>query len=191
MYVPICLKQEQLRCLLALAARRSVGQLYSGGPAYVVWAQGEGELALNLDEIDLQCSSGQLLMVLPAFCDQTGWAKVQVFFAVGAANRPAGLFAATQREPSGPDAIVNGWSEALLAFAWQVLLEVLADVAGATGKDARGNLLVPVELIAERGSLTLVPMARHRFSGRSNVLQPKRATRASGARGAESGRAKG
>ena len=92
------------------------------------------------------------------------------------ANEPAGFYAAASRKPSGPELIVDAWGEALVAFAWQCVLGVVTGIAAATGKDARGNLLVPVELIADGRGVAIVPMARHRFAG-SSTLKPAAARR--------------
>jgi hypothetical protein len=104
-------------------------------------------------------------VTIPVRCDQTGEAEVHVTFAVGRPGRPAGLYASTQRRPRGPAVIVDTWAEAIVAFAWQIVLGLATGLAGATGKDARGNRLVPAELEATRDGLTIVPMARHRFAG--------------------------
>jgi hypothetical protein len=116
-------------------------------------------------------------------CDQTGAAEVQVNFACGSPQRPAGLYAAVQRQPIGPELLVQAWGDALLAFAWQCLLGLASGLANATGKDARGNLLVPVELAATPRGLFVVPMARHRFAG-SSGLKPARSRQSSGGPGA-------
>jgi len=55
---------------------------------------------------------------------------------------------------------------------------MISGIAGATGKDARGNILVPVELTASDKGLQIVPMARHRFAGSSGL----RTTKTRGAR---------
>jgi hypothetical protein len=41
--------------------------------------------------------------------------------------------------------VVEVWGEALVTFAWQCALGLVS------GTDARGNLLVPVELTSARG----------------------------------------
>jgi hypothetical protein len=107
-------------------------------------------------------------------CDQTGAASVEVRFACGSPDRPAGLYAAAERRPQGPELIVRAWGDSLVAFAWQCLLELVTGLANAVGKDQRGNLLVPVELVATRRGIEVVPMARHRFSGSTGLLASKR-----------------
>jgi hypothetical protein len=52
----------------------------------------------------------------------------------------------------------------------------VAGIAGAVGKDARGNLLVPVELTASERGIQIVPMARHRFAGVSGLVVAARPT---------------
>lgn len=112
---------------------------------------------------------GQLNVVLPVRCDQTGRAEVTVTFAVGSDKQPAGLFAAAHRRPAGPEVVVRAWGENLVAFAWQCLLGLVSGISGAVGKDGRGNLLVPAEVVANADGLRIVSMARHRFSGSSGL----------------------
>jgi hypothetical protein len=53
------------------------------------------------------------------------------------------------------------------------VLGLLTGIAGAVGKDAHGNVLVPVELMATSSALEIVPMARHRFAGSSGLTATK------------------
>jgi len=108
-------------------------------------------------------------VTIPVRCDQTGSAKVAVVFAVGSARQPAGLYASTFRRPNGPALIISAWGDALVAFAWQCVIGLVSGIAGATGKDSRGNVLVPAELTASEKGLKILPMARHRFSGSSGL----------------------
>jgi hypothetical protein len=77
---------------------------------------------------------------------------------------------ATQRRPRGPAIVVDTWGDAIVAFAWKLVLDLVTGLAGATGKDTRGNRLVPVELEATREGLAIVPMARHRFTGSAGIV---------------------
>ena len=134
-----------------------------------MWVEGDSELAVGLDGMRLQFDTGLIALAVRVRCDQTGDAEVRVNFACGEPNRPAGLYAAAQRRPQGPELIVATWGDAIVAFAWQCLLELVSGLANATGKDQRGNLLVPVEMVATPRRLEIVPMARHRFSGSSGL----------------------
>jgi hypothetical protein len=169
----ISIEHGQASVLLRVAARRAVGLFRPTKRTEVVWVNGDSELAINLTDIHLELETGLILVRIPVRCDQTGNAIVEVPFAVGSADEPAGLYSSTLRRPNGPPLIVAAWSEALVAFAWQCLLGMVSGIAGATGKDARGNVLVPVELVASRGVLQIVPMARHRFAGSTGLTRAR------------------
>jgi hypothetical protein len=88
---------------------------------------------------------------------------IEVPFAVGSKDLPAGLVFATEERPRGPEVIVDAWSEALIAFAWRLMLTVAIRIAAQSGVDEDGAGLVPIALTAARESLSLTPMARHTF----------------------------
>jgi hypothetical protein len=155
--------------LLRVAARRASGFIRPTRRTEVVWVEGESELAVNFVDVRVRLNPGLMVVFIPVRCDQTGSAVVEVAFACGAPNQPAGLYAAAPRRPRGPELIVATWGDALVAFAWQCLLGMVTGIAAATGKDQRGNLLVPVELAIGARHLEIVPMARHRFSGASGL----------------------
>jgi len=166
---PIFVNGELATTLLRVAAKRAAGFFQPTKRTEVVWVRGDSELAINLVAITVKVTDGLIVVTIPVRCDQTGAVSIQVFFAVGSPNQPAGLYASTLRKPSGPPLIVGVWSEALVAFAWQCVLGMVSGIAAATGKDARGNVLVPVEMIASDKGLQIVPMARHRFAGSSGL----------------------
>ncbi len=166
---PVFVESGQATELLRVAARRAGGLYRPTTRTEIVWVEGDRELAVGIADVQVKLAEGLIRVLIPVRCDQTGKARVEVTFAVGAPDRPAGLFATTYRRPLGPDLIVGAWSEALVAFAWQCLLGLVADLAGAIGKDERGNVLVPVELAASARGLQIVPMARHRFAGASGL----------------------
>jgi len=163
--------------LVQVAAKRAVGLYRPTKRTEVVWVEGDSELAVNLVDLRVKLADGLIRVLIPVRCDQTGPQMVEVDFAIGSPAEPAGLFAATYRDPFGPELVVATWSGALVAFAWACLLGVMTGIAGATGKDARGNVLVPVEASASAHGLQIVPMARHRFYGASG-LHPTATTRA-------------
>lgn len=165
----LSLNTKQMTEMLRVAARRAVGLYRPTRRTEVVWVDGESELAVSLVGLKVGLADGLITLALPVRCDQTGPATVEVAFACGAPGAPAGLYAAAMRRPHGPELIVATWGDALVAFAWQCLLGMVGGIAGAAGKDARGNVLVPVEMTASRGGLEIVPMARHRFSGSSGL----------------------
>ena len=168
----VLLRPDEAERLLPVAARRAAGFFRPTKRTEVVWVEGESELAVSLDGLKLEIGTGILVMTLLVRCDQTGAAEVRVSFACGEPERPAGLYAAAQRRPQGPELIVTTWGDALVAFAWQCVLGLVSGLANATGKDERGNLLVPVEMVATPRGLEIVPMARHRFSGSTGLKTP-------------------
>lgn len=162
--------------LLRVAARRAAGFYRQSRRSEVVWVEGDNELAVGFAQVDLKLSTGLIRIGIPVRCDQSGRAHVEVLFAVGSPEAPAGLYAATSRRPNGPQAVVDAWGESLVAFAWQCLLGLVTGISAAVGKDQRGNLLVPVELACTSRGVEIVPMARHRFAG-STSLKTKTVTR--------------
>jgi hypothetical protein len=166
---PVFVEDKQASELLRVAARRATGLFHPTKRTEVVWVEGDSELAINLVELHVKLADGLIRVMIPVRCDQTGNGLVEVVFAVGSLKQPAGLYASTFRRPNGPELIVSVWGDALVAFAWQCVLGMVSGIAGATGKDSRGNVLVPVELAASERALQIVPMARHRFAGSSGL----------------------
>lgn len=168
-FEPVRLPSKVATEFLRIAARRASGLYRPSARTEVVWVEGENELAVGLAGLEIDLADGLIRLSIPVRCDQTGPATIEVVFAVGTAREPSGLYASTFRRPNGPPLITATWGESLVAFAWQCVLGMVSGMAGALGKDARGNVLVPVELSASRGALQIVPMARHRFAGASGL----------------------
>lgn len=156
--------------LMRVAALRAAGIFRPTKRTTIAWVDGSNQLAVVVAELDLQFTEGQVSVLVPVRCDQAE-GVVRVTFAVGSEDRPRGLYAATERRPRGPDLVVDTWGEALVAYAWQCLLGLLTGMAAATGKDTRGNYLVPVEMTANSDGLVVVPMGRHRFSGSTGLAK--------------------
>ncbi len=144
--------------LMRTAALRAAGIHWKSSRDTIVWAEG-GRLgsAVVVGRLKVETGDGLLVVHLPVRCDQVGDAVVTVTFAVGSEDRPAGLYAAAERRPRGPAAVVDAWSESLVAFAWQCLLGLLTGLTGAVGKDERGNLLVPCRAVGQRRRLVRHP----------------------------------
>jgi hypothetical protein len=166
---PIRIDPESAGRLVVVAARIAAGFFRPTRRSVVVWVEGDSELAVEIGSVKIATNTGQVDLHLPVRCDQTGPADVIVTFAVGQPGRPAGVYASTLRRPFGPKLVIDTWGEALVAFAWQILLTLVAQVAGAVGKDNRGNVLIPADLSASPDGLTVLPMGRFRFSGASGL----------------------
>lgn len=166
---PLIVTSEDVSRLSVEAAKRAAGLIRPTKRTEVVWVNGDSQLAVSVGTVRVETGPASVVVSLPVRCDQTGPTEVHVTFAVGEPGRPAGLYAATQRRPRGPALIIDTWGEAIVAFAWKMVLELLTGLAGAVGKDTRGKRLVPVELEATDHGLAIVPMARHRFAGSTGV----------------------
>jgi hypothetical protein len=143
------------------AVATAVEEIESEAP--VLWREGERELLVRQADVSARFALGVVAVSIPVFCDQVGEAVVHVTFVIGDPSRPAGLLAGTEDRPRGPAAVVDAWGDSLVAFAWQVLIEVVANVAGEAGRDVDGSPLMPIGIGASAEGLFVVPMARHAF----------------------------
>jgi hypothetical protein len=163
---PVPVAADAAQQLVSTAALAACGLVLEGGRTTgdsVVWTQGDHELQVIVSHVRVQLGQGVIAVTIPVQCDQAGTAEVSVSFAVGDADRAAGLFAATEDRPRGPDVVVDTWGDALTAFAWQLVLDVAAGVAAHAGTDADGAGLVPAALAATPDGLSILPQARHHF----------------------------
>jgi hypothetical protein len=161
---------KDLANLVNVAAKIASGFFRPTRRTEVLWVDGDSELLVSIDRIEVEVGDGLISIRLPVRCDQTGPTSVTVLFAVGRADFPAGTYASTYRRPQGPELIVDAWGEALVAFAWQIVLTVFVQVAGTAGKDGRGSRLVPGTVVVSDNGLMVFPMARHRFFGSTGLL---------------------
>jgi hypothetical protein len=168
---PVPVEQKSVNRLVTTALRQAVATDLTGHvptdqaalPKVVVWADGVADLAVELAAVTTETADGQVTVVIPVRCDQLPNQRgtVRVMFAVGAPTRPAGLLAATPREPDGPAIVVRRWGDALVALAWRALLDAAAGVAGAVGSDLDGTPLVVTAITASPAGLQVLPQARH------------------------------
>jgi hypothetical protein len=132
-------------------------------PLPVVWSDGDSELLVDIGGLNVELSSGLVAVAVPVRCDQIRDAVVTITFAVGSADRPAGLLAATQDRPSGPAVVVGRWGDSLVALTWHALVNATVGVAAASGADADGVGLVPAGIVASDDRLEVYTMARPAF----------------------------
>ncbi len=177
---PVRLDPDSASRLVVSAAKLAAGFFRPTRKTVIVWVEGDSELAVEIGSVRIAFAGGRVDITLPVRCDQTGPAEVIVTFAVGSPDQPRGAYAATPRRPTGPQLIVDTWGEALVAFAWKVLLTLTTQLSGATGKDARGNLLIPADLAVNSDGLFVQPMARFRFAGGSGLTSKAGGARPTG-----------
>lgn len=133
------------------------------GAAGVLWVDGPSSLWIDVARTTSKVTSGVIAITVPVRCDQTGNTLVHMTFAVGTVDRPLGLVAATENRPRGPREVVDIWGDALIAFGWQVVLDIAAGTAAHAGDDLDGAPLIPAALAASGDGLAVLPQARHAF----------------------------
>jgi len=166
---PLVVPVADVSRLAVTAARHASGLPRPQRTNEVVWSAGGSELVVGIGSVNVQTAGGVIALTIPVRCDQSGPTEVHVSFAVGSADQPAGLYAATQRRPQGSAVVLDSWGESLVAYAWQVVVGLVDGLAGAAGRDAQGSRLIAAQLQASTDGLSILPMARHRFAGREPV----------------------
>ena len=128
-----------------------------------VWTKNSSELTVIAGKVAITLDDGLIVVIIPVSCDQLTSATIQVPFATGGKDTPAGMVFATEERPRGPEAIVDLWGEALTAYAWRLLVTAMHRVTLQAGVDADGAGLVPIAVTAAKDGIRLLPMARHAF----------------------------
>lgn len=147
--------------------RDRVGDL----PRAVVWIAGPHELLVLLDELSVRTGEGAVSILVDVACDElrastrSPRARIQIDFAVGTEERPTGLLAAAT-PPQGPALVVDRWGDALVAFAWQALLDSAAALTASAGSDTDGAGLLPTSWTASPRGIAISPRARHQIDRR-------------------------
>jgi hypothetical protein len=143
------------------AVTRLVADLPVGTTPEVVWTSGSAELLVHTDQVTLAASAGVLAVGIGVECDQVPEpAIVTVSFATGTDKNPRGLVLATFERPAGPAVVVDGWADALTAFAWESVLTFATRLAAAAGQDGQGRPLVPGVIAATSDAVQVLPMPR-------------------------------
>jgi len=157
--------------LVVAAAGRALPGAETGGtsPSAVLWQQGVDALLVRITAITTAVGDGWVTVTIPVTCDQiqspagSPGQPVTVTFVMGTADRPAGLFAAAPSRPDGPAVVAERWADALTALAWRALLDTVAGIAAAAGRDTDGSPLIPVAVAATDKGLLIQTQARHPF----------------------------
>jgi hypothetical protein len=157
--------------LVVAAAGQGLPGAQAGGtaPDAVLWQQGVDALLVHITTITTAVGDGWVTVTIPVTCDQIQDAAgapsqpVTVTFVMGTADRPAALFAAAPSRPDGPAVVTERWGDALTALAWRALLDTVAGIAAAAGRDTDGSPLIPVAVAATGKGLLVQTQARHPF----------------------------
>jgi hypothetical protein len=161
-----------VRAAVREAAAAALGRRPTDPPLdAVVWTDGADSLLVLLDSVRLSTADGVVTVSIDVACDQLRvgrrkpQARVEIDLVVGTETRPAGLLAAATT-PRGPAVAVDRWADALVALAWQALLDTAAALSAAAGADVDGTPLVPTRWSASREGIVVGPQARHPFDRR-------------------------
>lgn len=126
----------------------------------VVWTQGDSELLIHSDKTRIGLSSGVVTLRITVECEEHGRLVIPVPIGVGTKQSPSGLVMTTFEDLEGPAELVAAWSNAIIAFAWEALLEIARVICSEVGNDKRGLPLVPGSIAASPNRLLLQPVAR-------------------------------
>jgi hypothetical protein len=134
------------------------------GAAAFVWTDADDEVIVHSGKTRVATSDGVVAVALTLECVETdGPAEVVVPFGCGSNHNLAGMITATETRPRGPAILVDRWGEAIIATAWQALLEVADSVASGAGTDVDGRPLRAGAIVAGVDGLTITPQAPHDF----------------------------
>jgi|EndMetStandDraft_7_1072992.scaffolds.fasta_scaffold03077_2 hypothetical protein len=133
------------------------------GDAFV-WTQADDEVVVHAGKTRVVTGEGVVAVALTLECVETdGPTEVVVPFACGSKANLVGMIAATENRPRGPAILVDRWGDAVIATAWQALLDVADSAASGTGTDIDGRPLRAGAIVAGSDGLTITPQAPHDF----------------------------
>lgn len=140
---------------------RLVADLPPRSSPEVVWTSGGSELMVHTDRSTLRCNLGVLQVGVVVSCDQVdGMGNIVVPFVTGTSDDTRGLFMATFDRPAGPPILVDVWSAAATAFAWECVLTLASQLCAAAGKDGHGRPFIPAAIGSVRGGFQVHPMVQ-------------------------------
>jgi hypothetical protein len=147
---------------------RFVADISADASLDLVWHDGASELWVDAGSVDLTCANGLLTVGVTVSCDEiSGPVRVTVPFATGSADSPRGLLMSTLNRVDAPALIADRWSDAIVAFCWEALLELAQRISAQAGDDDAGQPLIPGAVSAADGEFVVQPMARHDLHGLS------------------------
>ncbi len=149
---------------LIKAVGREVSNLPAGAGPDVVWSDGSNELLVRTESLRLKVTTGLIRVSVTVDCEQVPKPiAITVPLAVGTKQKVTGLVMTTFDVVEGPGEIVGLWADALTAFCWECVLELVRAITAKVGNDGSGRALIPGALAAAPGTLIIQPMARHKL----------------------------
>lgn len=158
---PLVIPQTQAQTALR-GVVRLVADLPKDTTPVVVWQHRGSELEVDTAATTIACKVGIVTIGVTVRCDQLAErTSIEVPFGVGTQDRLTGLVMSSLTRLSGPSVVVELWSEALTAFAWECLVETARRLCELLGTDRGGRHLLPGSIGAGSRVLIVQPMAAH------------------------------
>jgi len=156
---PIEVRNDDLQALMLSA----VGVTDKRRRNQVIWEQAGSELLVHLARTRVQVVKGLVIVGMTVETNQSGKVEVTIPFAVGRPDRLAGMVVTTEPKPRGPTLIIDRWGDALIAAAWQALVDVVGTLTARAGVDEDGTPLLPGAVVADDSRLSVVAQAPQTF----------------------------
>ena len=155
----------QLAALQSAARATGARTTDADAPDVLLWRDGLDALLVLLDTVRVDTEEGVVTVSVDVACDQLGGRgrdRVFVDLVVGTPERPTGMLVAAP-QPRGPLVVTQRWADALIAFAWQAMIDASTGLGKALGRDEDGVALVPDRWAATSDGIALGAHARFSF----------------------------
>ncbi len=143
----------------------AVADIPSDTSTVVVWQRDGSELWVDVGTVSLSSLDGIVRVAVKVGCDQLDKPVVLTIpLKVGTPQVPAGLVMSSVDRLTGPDVVTALWSDAVIAFGWECLLELSRLLCAQLGRDRAGLPLIPGAVAATKGVLIIQAMSRNDLS---------------------------
>lgn len=139
----------------------------------IIWRENGSEVRFWPDKTVVDIQEGLILIGIVLEAQETGEQTLTVPFATGTEKRFAGTVMTTDQKPRGNERLINIWGDAVIAAAYEAVLQVVSGIAAETGIDTKGQNLRVGAIIAKQGILSVIPQAYFDFENKIlNQNQP-------------------
>jgi hypothetical protein len=150
----------------------AVADIPSDTSTVVVWQRDGSELWADVGTVTLSSLDGIVRVAVKVGCDQLDKPVVlTVPLKVGTPQAPAGMVMSSVDRLTGPDVVTALWSDAVIAFGWECLLELSRQLCAHLGRDRAGLPLIPGAVAAAKGVLVVQAMSRNDLSQLGRVAR--------------------
>ncbi len=129
----------------------------------VIWQLDEAQVFFYPDKTKVEIADGLILVGIVLESVQTGQATLTVAFATGRNGQLSGTVMTTEEHPRGPELLVNIWGDAVIAAAYDAVLQVTNGIAAEVGNDLQGQVLRAGAIVTTKKGLGVIPQAYHSF----------------------------